>query len=550
MEKSFFERNEQSKESKLFKAIKRSPQWLAVGASLLISSCNRDKEVEYKEKPPLMKIELAEAFPVDDATMNSDQRKEFETAIINFLEKHNSEEGAKELDGTYVSLEISSDERQTKKWAGGNEELSEARAAEVKNTYYKFADSLRQTGNFAKLDRFLSKHINTAIAISPTKGRGVTSVEQLANPSTGKQYTPEEIADLSNKDLLKLYDQCRFVRLVINEPHPIDHVKQYTELVKILADFSRTRILLDRSGSMWQENSIFAEEISNALTDSTEFMSHDNKIVSFSEVVDWDKYTAFNKKEDVEKFMNETYSRGGDEHQFLAIEQMLDTLNKEGKDASSEKNVVEQEQTAIVMLSDDGVNDFSLPRLLNIIKKSQEEKVTVFFAMINNQSSEKLITMVDAKGLLTEFKEFVERFDHDEYFPKAGMTPAEKESYIIELMGNYEQYDTEHCGVQIDENGNVRFRFDYQPMTANISSLIRKNQDELAQLHYSLQEAVREKITLNNENFHQKKTLPDDYEKTDKALQDEYQKKITETREQFNKKDDYFRSLLNQLKEK
>lgn len=328
------------------------------------------------------------------------------------------------------------------------------------------------------------------MAVSPKHGRGVTSLTQLTkeikkDQKTGREtsvkYSDEELDKMEKARKNELYDQCRYVRLIIELPTKDEREQQYEELMKRFSDFKIVRILLDRSGSMDEENHRFAGKIANALAndDPNGFASpdRDNAIVTFSNVVDWQHYHSLKTKKDLINFMDNAYTHGGDEHQLLAARQMAKQLNDEF--TRSEKKKLDNEGkrvgSAIIVLSDDGVNDFTPTQLRDLVEQSEKSNITIFFALINDKSKEKLITVTDAKGLLNEFDDFVKSFDHDAYFPKVRMTDQQKKNYVFEIMEKYRtEIDAEHCGVQLDEHGNIRFKFAIQRVQENIGRNIMK----------------------------------------------------------------------------
>ncbi|MCU0660495.1 MAG: VWA domain-containing protein [Candidatus Pacebacteria bacterium] len=403
MEKVTFENNTESKKTKMLTGVRRSLTWLAIGAATLVGGCREGGNTSQEDK--LLQSELKNAFPKNEAKMNPHEKEEFKKTIIHFLEAHNTLEQAAELEQARITLEVSSDERETTTWKGGNEELSEARAQEIKTVYYELIDSLYQTQTFQALTNFFAKKINTKIAISPDHGRGVTSLSQLKNPLTNKPYTKDEIEQLPPAEVEALYETCRYVKILIELPAENEHTEQFTKLVQVLSDFPHTRILLDNSSSMDEENTIFAEKIAEALTaNHSRFSSHDNRMVTFSNRIDWDNYTKVKDAKDVEAFMNETGTGDDDEHQLSATHEMLAKMEQEYE--SGKYSDKKREAGAIIMLSDEGISDFSVKSLTDLIEKAEKTNTTVFFALINNYSPDRLITMIDAKSLLMEAASF------------------------------------------------------------------------------------------------------------------------------------------------
>ena len=330
---------------------------------------------------------------------------------------------------------------------------------------------------FPKLQNFFLKRIISDIPVSPEHGRGVKSLTDLQNPATGRRYGQEEIKNLPETKKQELYNQCRYVKFDIVKPTRADKNEQYTELIKKISGFPIVRFLLDRSGSMSEELSRLGNKMAEQLVGKGDFAdpNKDKAVVTFSGGIDFQtgNYVRIRSQEDIRKYIENIYAEGGGEQQMKAASQMIDQLDKEF--VASKK----RQAAAVVVLSDEGVNDFDLARLQELVKKAEKSKVTVFFAMINDWT--KLITTVDAKGLVQEFNDFIGRLDNA-YYPADSMSTKDKEKFILEQIKTAQEIqhidDDNRRGAQVDINGNVYFALLLKELKVNIEKRYKAETDE------------------------------------------------------------------------
>lgn len=125
----------------------------ATGAlGYLMTGCETESRKEQESKK-LLTIDITNAFPVNRSELISGREKLIEQYLVELFQKYSSSPDLiRMLSMARIRLEVSSDERETKTWKGGNEGLSEAREETIKSLYKKVIGSASK--NYPRLDFF------------------------------------------------------------------------------------------------------------------------------------------------------------------------------------------------------------------------------------------------------------------------------------------------------------------------------------------------------------------------------------------------------------
>ncbi|MBL8029933.1 MAG: VWA domain-containing protein [Candidatus Doudnabacteria bacterium] len=433
-------------------------RWVVLGASLLIPGCSDFKsglvgeKAETKKTQALENFDFANSFPVDAAELNGRAEVEIRTKIEKFLEEYNNKEKFTKLNSSRISIEVSSDERPTKKWEKGNEGLSTERLKALDGLLrniietYKFSSQIDPTA----LRQFRRKTYTKRIAAG-SWGVGFLPITQLINPATKERYKPEEIKKLSGEQLSGLYDQARYARVAFELPGDNEVEVQYAKLVEIMASYDKITILADRSESMSDDYGRLGKKFGEAFKQMpSDFSSDTNHVVTFERGADLDSYKKV-PSEKLEETLSNLRLSGGNEQLFNSLDQVL------------EKKLLPENagsQRAVIVLTDEGIQDFSWSKLVKFNEVGSKEHIDIYFALVNGND---LITFVDRQGLAYEFEQLIKRLSDDAYFP-AGTS----------LESKHEWFEKNTRQVQLGSQGSLFFRFGGGDLSFNL----RNNRNE------------------------------------------------------------------------
>ncbi len=415
-----------------------------------------DVEKESGEKL-LFHFDMTDAFPTNEAKMNPEKEEKLKTELFYFLEKEVAKMDKDALSHLRVNVSASADERQTITWEEGNKGLAQARVAEVRRIYHEVVELFIQKN--PSLKDFFNAGVITNIPVNPRYGKGVTAITDLINPDTKERYREEEAEKLPKEIREELFGKCRFVSLDIVQPSENDRKqqreKQYEELVEYISRFPVLRILIDRSGSMSDDSALLRDKlIEKIMNDSGFFNTHDCTMASFSYEID-PREKGIQSPDDVRSFVDGMRFKGSKERQLHVAQSAIDRLTQ-----SRRGNSDKEPPAAVLVLSDEGVNDFDISNLEQMTQEAEKANITVFFAMIHDKT--KLITIVDMYDLIQTFNGFVEDFQDDAYYPEDGWSLEQKRKYLMEQIKEVRHVRDEYGGdvrrgAQVAENGSVYF---------------------------------------------------------------------------------------------
>ncbi|MDP2630310.1 MAG: vWA domain-containing protein [Candidatus Uhrbacteria bacterium] len=423
--------------------------WVAVGAAFLLNGCQdaityltAEPYQQPEETRVLTRLNVQNSFPVDEAQLSEDGRLSIQSDVGRFLDELNSREGIEKLARSRVIIKVSSDERPTARWGSrGNEALSQTRLQELDTTLrgilsqYNFTDGASITQIQAVRDKTF-----THIMPAGSWGVGFTPLVELINPKTGGRYTPDDLQGMTPHAVQKLYDQARYSEILFVEPGFREREKQYDKLVDIISGYEDVILLLDNSGSMSNDYGMLGKSFdARTLKNERELRATEIHVVPFS--FDVDAAQSFSVQI---KSIGERLSKGlpgslsSDERVFASLNMILQK-NKRTKDT----------RQAIVILTDEGIQDFSGVDLRGIGDVCDREDRDVYFGLIGPR---RLITFVDHKGLLYEYQRFAKNSDR---LPKE----------LTDLKKRIEWCDRNVEAITIDSEGSLVFKVKWQGLT-------------------------------------------------------------------------------------
>lgn len=415
----------------------RIAKWVALGASLLFPGCSEsgEKDQERPEQTEVFKrFDFENSFPIDQAQMNPTVREQVKAQVEQFLDEHNTRATFHQLKQSRITIEVSSDERLTQAWGErGNEALSEARLKELDRLLREIITS------YDFVNEISSQHVDVFKRKTFTKrmpggewGRGVTPLTRIENPLTGALYTQAELKQLSHSARENLFDQARYAEVVFELPGKNEIDNQYDKLVEIMAGYDNVTFLVDRSGSMRDDYQRLGHSFSAAFgRREGDFVSDTTYVVPFESNADLNHYRSIPPQE-IEQYLLNLQLYGGTERLFNALSAVF---NKKIQTPEAAK------RRAMIVLTDEGIQDFSAGKLREFIAGGKEHQIDVYFALIAKNG---LITFTDLPGLLYEYDQFVTMYNGRN---TKNMSPEEKASY----------FDGKIRYVQVDDDGNLIF---------------------------------------------------------------------------------------------
>ncbi|MBI4407111.1 MAG: hypothetical protein HY565_01270 [Candidatus Kerfeldbacteria bacterium] len=402
-------------------------RWLAMGASLLLAGCG-DLAAAKPEKPEhtevMQQYDFGNSFPVDEAELSLESEQHIIQEIHSFLDQHNSPEGFTKLGDVRVVIEVSSDERPTKQWGEkGNEALSEARLMVLDKLVrrvlkeYSYADGIpKESISHLQSKTFIRRLPGGAWGV------GVTPLTRLENPATHEYYTDAELKKVRGSALTKLYDQARYAKVKFELPGQDEVEKQYDILVGVMAGYDHVTMLADRSGSMVDDYARLGKSFSAAYERANaDFTGDTTYVVPFEIQADLTHYQSV-PADQVPDYLTKLRLAGSHEQVFHSLNDVV-TQQMTTPD-------LQEQRKAIVVLTDEGIQDFSVAEMRALGEKTAASHTDVYYALIAENG---LITMMDQPGLQYEYDTFAQQ--------KTDLFPDRVRD------------------VQLDRDGNVQFSY-------------------------------------------------------------------------------------------
>lgn len=417
-------------------------RWLAMGASLLLAGCGDIGTQPRSERPEhtevMQQYDFGNSFPVDQAELGPESEERITQEIHSFLDQHNTPEAFAKLADVRVVIEVSSDERPTKQWGEkGNEALSEARMVVLDKLVRKVLKEYSYAGDIPK-EAVSHLQSRTFIRRLPAGdwGVGVTPLTRLENPATHEYYTDAELKKVHDSALTKLYDQARYAKVKFELPGKDEVEKQYDTLVGVMAGYDHVTMLADRSGSMIDDYARLGASFKAAYQRAnTDFTGDTTYVVPFEMQADLTHYQSVSADQ-VPDYLAKMRLAGSRERVFHALGDVVTQQMTTPE--------LEEQRKAIVVLTDEGIQDFSVAEMRALGEKTAAIHTDVYYALIAENG---LITMMDQPGLQYEYDTFVQTAELGT--PTHPIDGADKESWLAARVHN----------VQLDSDGNIRFRY-------------------------------------------------------------------------------------------
>ena len=414
--------------------------WLALGAGLLLSGCGDFASNNPPERPEhsevLRQFDFGNSFPVDEAHLSEEARTKITADVTAFLDQHNTPETFRDLQIARITIEVSSDERQTKQWGEkGNEALSEARLIELDKlvrdivTQYAFSDAIPTH----VVDAFRRKTFTRRMPAGAW-GAGVTPITRLENPSTQALFTEEEVKKLSSTHREELFAQARYAEVVFELPGKDEVETQYDTLVGVMAGYDHVTMLVDHSASMQDDYGRLSMSFGGAYARSgADFSGDTTYVVPFEADADLTDYSSLPAYK-VPAYLQNLRLYGSNERVFNSLTEVLDRQDSDP--------TIHDKRKAVMTLTDEGIQDFSVEGLHSLVARCEQNHVDAYFALIGQDG---LITFMDQKGLQYEYDAFVQALD-------PGRIP------LISSEAEKPKWLDEHVkAVRLDQLGNVEF---------------------------------------------------------------------------------------------
>ena len=190
---------------------------------------NTDGETKSPESNIIKNSRLYEAnlttyFATDKAEISKENQEKIKSMFIDFLSQINQDNADKILLADW-NLFVNSDPRPTKKWTGGNPELSLNRAINLESWLKSIItnfDFKNLTPRYA--EAFRNKNFNFEMPNSNGE-KGVKHIEDLQKPNSKEHYTKEEVEDIEKNDpelYFELLSRCRGAYFVITIIFPVE----------------------------------------------------------------------------------------------------------------------------------------------------------------------------------------------------------------------------------------------------------------------------------------------------------------------------------------
>ncbi len=421
---------------------------LLVLGLLTLSGCSVSEKSEPEASNHLLTdstavtLDLSNTFPVNEARILPEAEAALRVQIHKLLGQYDSPQLVGDLAQMQVRLEIASDERNTKSWKDGNLGLSLARVQEVEGLVqvilgeYRFSDSTLLACPDAPW-------ILTEKQVSVTfpGADGVRRLSDLVNPKTGSNYTEAEISRLTHSQKEALYDQARHIQGSFVIPaNPREAI--YAEIAQSLGrKYEDVILLCDRSESMLEDYRLFARKLSEEIKKVPGLYEGDRWTI-----VPFETNAFFQLDSTIIPIELEDYFRkfplyGGDERVFTAVDTVLRDIGE-----------MREKRRALVVLTDEGIQDFSGQKLDDLVKLAEEKGVDVQIILLGESRGEHALRRLSLQALQAQYQAFLQSLTSNEWFmPPANQNPAD--TAILPLKA---------ANLQLVDGQTLRFSLDYE----------------------------------------------------------------------------------------
>ncbi|MGB0925083.1 MAG: hypothetical protein ACPGTS_00040 [Minisyncoccia bacterium] len=154
-------------------------------------------------------LQFVNYFEVDKAETSPESVREITSEFTSFLEQVSPSNVDQILDNDFIIF-ASCDERETTAWAGGNQELAQARADAIIPILEKTIDEF----NFSSINPEQAQQIKDKLFTTKMPEGGITPITKMQSPD-GDPYTADEVAQMSASEKETLYAAARQVDFML-----------------------------------------------------------------------------------------------------------------------------------------------------------------------------------------------------------------------------------------------------------------------------------------------------------------------------------------------
>lgn len=351
-------------------------------------------------------VDLSNYFEIDKANIGVENIVEIKNEFNQFLQSVNSENIDQILASECV-IYGSSDERPTNAWKGGNLELTQARLGAV-NTILQteLAEQTFQNSGLTAEQISDLKHIDFKLesALYSNIEQGVTPLTQLTNKKTGELYTENEIAQLTFAEKEVLYQEarkvCFFLRVVDSkkffqaqekrETMITNDTLPETEIYKFLTTnlfdkYKKCAFAIDNSFSMTDSKNLLSQSFVEAKDKIPEYLA----VSTFSDHLDGLVQTKSPETTLAKAF---TGKGSSSERVGTTAMQMLQQMETANSHMSPELSA---EKGAVVIVTDESIQDMTYTLLQNLKQKSLESNCDIYVVLISDKQKEAVLISLD-----------------------------------------------------------------------------------------------------------------------------------------------------------
>ncbi len=353
----------------------------------------------------LVKMDFDVNYETDKADLAEQYKKEITDQFINFLDNINEDNFDVAIAADWQVFS-SCDERQTNAWGEkGNEALAEARGQSVIEILQEILSEYDfESLSDEQIEALKGKVIGNEIASEHSDRVGEKLIIDVINPSTGENYTAEEVKDLKENDPDKYAEllsenrvsEFRAEILVTKlaklgiipsegmaiEPRPGELItSSKLELVRRFSDYKNIILLLDDSPSMRNDKQKLSDEINAQQEDLANvnlFIGHYS-----DELKSIDKLQNSTGVED--EIMKNIGSGSNKEHSVQVPIAAWEQVRSEIKD---------NEKTLILVNTDEALQQFSAEDLKQLAALPNNVKVRFAFHLNEDESLEVSLEVV------------------------------------------------------------------------------------------------------------------------------------------------------------
>jgi hypothetical protein len=425
-------------------------------------------EQQEKIKHENYKLEATSYFKTDQADISPENEKKLADYLDKFLNTITPENYQEEIKKAWI-IRGSNDERETHKWEGKNENLTNARIDAMAKVMY----GTLKNHNFGKLTEKQAETLrNKEISRSYPKGRadkenGVTYLTDKINPDTNSQYSEEEITAMKKNDPAKyheLMESCRYTNFEVE-----------TTFFN-LSQYDRINFLIDESGSM------------NA---SKAFISDQLRKIEFNKPIDLFLYSdqfdpkseinCHNNFEAADKILSQSKDGSFRERQIDAALGLVTRLAEAAEEKQKKDGQLEKQK--IYIATDEALQGLNSTTLEVLYAKAKQANIEIEFVLSYSKNNNKIGATQESGLIKISLDDLIQDVDN---LKDQVRTQRAKHGYYFtserDAKGNLIPHNYNELGPGADELPDQKldeFYEDDLKKTENVFTVILKNHPAL-----------------------------------------------------------------------